>query len=98
MTAEQRVRLLARLAGVPEERAFVHAGSAAGTLQPRQYFPFRDHPCWVNDEKLRTTGWAPTFDLEEGFRQTLASHDVGDLARRAIERCKDIVLDRLGAP
>jgi nucleoside-diphosphate-sugar epimerase len=95
-TAEEWVRLLARLIDVPEERAFVHAGRAAGTLQPRQYFAFRDHPCWVDDQRLRAAGWTPSFDLESGFRQTLASLDVRELAGRAIDtQWEDVVLARL---
>ena len=97
VTAEEWVRLLARLVEVPEERAFVHAGSAAGTLQPRQYFPFRDYPCQVDDERIRAAGWSPSFDLESGFRQTLASIEVRELAQRAIETsCEDSILERLG--
>ena len=96
VTAEEWVRHLARSIGAPEERAFVHAGCAAGDLQPRQYFAFRDYPCWVDDERIRSTGWAPSFDLESGFRQTLRSLDPRDLSLRAIDtQWEDVVLERL---
>lgn len=95
-SAEEWVRLLARLIGVPEDRAFRHAGSAAGGLQPRQYFAFRDYPCWVDDERIRSTGWRPEFDLETGFRQTLESLDISELSRRVIDASgEDEVLRRL---
>ena len=97
-TAEEWVRLLARLIDVPEDRAFVHAGSAAGTLQARQYFAFRDYPCWVDDERIRAAGWRPSFDLESGFRQTLESVDLRELAQRRIDtEWEDLVLKRLDA-
>lgn len=97
-TAEEWVRLLARLIGVPEDRAFVHAGSAAGPLQARQYFAFRDYPCWVDDERIRAAGWAPSFDLETRFRQTLASMDIRELSRRTIDaQWEDVILERLDA-
>lgn len=97
-TAEGWVRLLARLIGVPEDRAFVYAGSAAGSLQPRQYFPFRDVPCWVSCERIEATGWTPSFDLESGLRQTLASLDAGELSRRPIDtEWEDVVLAALDA-
>ncbi|HEY0840582.1 MAG TPA: NAD-dependent epimerase/dehydratase family protein [Vulgatibacter sp.] len=97
-TAEEWVRLLARLIGVQEDRAFTNAGSAAGTLQARQYFPFRDFPCSVNDAKIRAAGWTPSFDLESGFRQTLASLDLSELSQRAIDtQWEDVVLERLEA-
>jgi len=97
-TAEAWVRLLARLIGVPEERAFVHAGRAAGQLQARQYFAFRDYPCWVDDARVRATGWAPSFTLESGFRQTLECLDLRELARSAIDTTwEDVVLERLRA-
>ena len=95
-TAEEWVRLLARLIGVPEDRAFAPAGSAAGPLQARQYFPFRDYPCWVDHERIRATGWMPSFNLETGFRQTLASLDIRELSQRAIvTQWEDMLLGRL---
>jgi len=96
-TAEEWVRLLARLIGIPEERSFVRAGRAAGELRARQYFAFRDHPCWVDDTRLRATGWAPSFTEEAGFRQTLGSLDPRELAEGAIDtHWEDVLLERLG--
>lgn len=73
------------------------AGAHAQDFQPRQYFPFRDFPCWVDTTNIRTAlGWHPLYKFDAGIKQTLMSYDVRQLcAMDAFFGAEDQILTRM---
>lgn len=64
----------------------VLAGASARSYSPRQYFPFRDYPCCVEEGLItEKTGWSPRHDLRSGFTSTYKLSDREDLRARPIE-------------
>jgi len=55
-------------------------------FSPRQYFPYRDYPCVVEAEKIKSElGWKPQFNFLTGFLQTFESYETDYLKNRPIE-------------
>jgi nucleoside-diphosphate-sugar epimerase len=63
----------------------IPTGPNARSYTPRQYFPFRDYPCCVEEGRItEEIGWRPRHDLRGGFASTYESSNRDDLRMRPI--------------
>lgn len=62
----------------------VIGGDNFGNYQPREYFPFRNYPCWVNPSRIsEEIGWVPKIPLSDGLTLTFNTYRHEDLVRRS---------------
>ncbi len=76
------VEMLAGIAGRPVSTLL---GDSLNPSKPaRSYFPFRDVACALDVSRVQAElNWRPSFNLEDGFRQTFESYEAKQLAGRS---------------
>lgn len=78
------VATLAAIAGSPDPGITGNTHTTGFTA--REYFPFRDYPCWVNATKIQAElDWQPKHSLVEGFTKTWKALDHKLLKERVLE-------------
>lgn len=97
VTQRQYVSALASIAMTKDLGILV--GSKADDFTPRQYFPFRNYPCWLDGEKTKALlGWKPVHSFKDGFTATLAALNPNELKSRQLEtKIEDEILKRVSA-
>lgn len=91
-TLAEWVAIAAEAGGFPDPG--ILAGAHAKAYRPRQYFPFRDYPCCVETDLIKTAlGWRTRYSLAVGLRQTYAAQDVAALRIKRLDtRVEDQIL------
>ena len=84
VTMKQYVASLADIIGLSDPG--VCGGTETSGFNARQYFPFRDYPCWANVDKIHADlGWQQQFSFSDGFKQTWYSLDHDMLKERNLD-------------
>ncbi len=84
LTLRDWVDMLSRIAGV--EKTSILARNYADAYKPRQYFPFRDYPCCLENDLIKQElNWHAKYGMEDGFRQTFSSLDTDILKTKDLE-------------
>ena len=74
-TLREWVDMLSDMVGA--KNTSVLAGKLADSYRPRQYFPFRDYPCCVENSLIKQElNWDAKYGIKDGFRQTFSKQNV----------------------
>ncbi len=84
LTFREYVSGLASVVGTAGKTIYVEYSGAE--YKARQYFPFRDYPCWANTDFIKDDlPWTPAKNFLNGFNETFSFYDRHKLAHASLD-------------
>jgi len=84
VTLDEYVTIVAKAVNLPNPG--VLGGTKTAEFKDRQYFPFRNYPCWANIDKIhKELNWQQQYSFLDGLKQTWQRLDHKMLKERILD-------------